>query len=113
MIQNRIHVSKHDPPHIPFITGIAPVCKNTKSKKAMLDKLSSFTATAIVKPLQPGAHTIQKTVVTKYQPYPGKAADGRGKCLAQLSMIKKLFDEKVLTEELLEQKVIFWEKCIN
>ena len=57
-----------------------------------------------MKALQSGAHTIQQTVVTESQPSPGKAADVRGKCLAQLSVIKKLFDEKVLTEELLEQK---------
>ena len=59
----------------------------------------------IVKALQPGAHTIQQTVVTESQPSPGKAAAVRGKCLAQLSVIKKLFDEKILIEEeLLEQK---------
>ena len=58
-----------------------------------------------MKALQPGSHTIQQTVVTESQPSTGKAADVGGKCMSQLSVIKKLFDEKVLTEEeLLEQK---------
>ena len=108
MIQNGIHVSKHDPPQIPLITGVAPVCKKQKIEESNVEQTIISTATAIVKALQPGAHTIQQTVVTESQPSPGKAADVRGKCLAQLSVIKKLFDEKVLTEEeLLEQKVIF------
>ena len=47
-----------------------------------------------MKALQPGAHTIQQTVVTESQPSPGKAADVRGKCLAQLSVIRKGFNRR-------------------
>ena len=64
MIQNGIHDSKHDPPQIPLIAGVAPVRKKQKIEESNVEQTIISIATAIVKALQPGAHTIQQTVVT-------------------------------------------------
>ena len=51
MIQNGIHVSKHDPPQISLITGVALVCKKQKIEESNVKQTIVSTAIAIVKAL--------------------------------------------------------------
>jgi len=120
MIQNGIHTSKQDPPRIPLITGVAPLQKKRKRMdgEQSVDQAIISTATALVKAAfnssQPNVSTtttqspsFQQTVIastSEGQPSPGKAAEIRGKCLSQLSVLKKLFDEDILTEEELKEQ---------
>ena len=113
MIQNGIHVSKQDPPRIPLITGVAPAQKKRKRMDDVEQTIIS-TASALVKaafnPSQVSttqSPSFQQTVIastSESQPSPGKAAEIRGKCLSQLSVLKRLFDDDVLTEEELKEQ---------
>ena len=127
MIQNGIHTSKDSPPQVPMITGAIPGNKKKKapeeSGKNTVEQTIISTATAIAKVLNsPSQITqsphIQQTVGPQVSPSqnqpcpdrtiglsPGRAVEIRGKCFQQLAMLKKLFEDDVLTEqELQEQK---------
>ena len=108
MIANGIHSSMEVPPQVPMITGITPT---RKAKKSIEETIAS-TVTAVVKAMnsasqQPSALAIPATPVqcTTNQAMatvgvsPSKSVDIRGKCLAQLSNLKQLLDESILTEE--------------
>jgi len=106
--------------HHKFLTGVAPVQKKRKRMDGELsmDQAIISTATALVKAAfnssQPHVNTattrsysFQQTVIastSEGQPSPGKAAEIRCKCLSQLSVLKKLFDEDILTEEELKEQ---------
>ena len=111
------HKSKDTPPQVPLITGVTP----TRKKKCDQVTIVS-TAAAVVKAVSASggtliqSPTIQQTVQDSpisdagkaksvLGVSPGKAADIRGKSFGQLSALKQLYDENVLTQaEFEEQK---------
>ena len=119
MIATGVYLKKNTPPQVPMITGVAPKHKrksvdNFDERKTLQDSIVS-TATTVVKALNSGNQStstlaqspqIHQNVVGSLLPVsPAKAADIRGKSFSQLAMLKKLYEESVLTkDEFDEQK---------
>lgn len=103
MIINGTHSSKDTPPQVPMITGITP---SRPARKTMEETVAS-TVSAVVKamatPQTPRDNPLQYQV-SEMGLSPSKAVDIRGKCFAQLSSLKKLFEEAVITEEELKEQ---------
>jgi len=83
-----------------------------KDDEQSVEQTIISTATALVKaafnPSQPHVNSpsFQQTAIASTnegQPSPGKAAEIRGKCLSQLSELKNLLEEEILTEEELKE----------
>ena len=120
MITTGIHSSKDTPPQVPMITGITPKRKQRKDDLTMSDTIAS-TAAAVVKaincvsPVTQSA-TIQQTILDSCTPTrrsndlsqlgisPGKASEIRGKSFGQLSTLKQLYDDCVLTQDEFEEQ---------
>ena len=106
MIVNGLHSSKDIPPEVPMITGVTP----TRSTRRSLEDSVVSTISAVVKAMASPkmSPVVQQTSSLESQSgvgiSPTKAVDIRGKCFTQLSSLKQLFEESVITEELQEQK---------
>ena len=124
MICTGIHSSKETPPQVPMITGITPKGKRRvdDERKTLQDSIVS-TAAAVVKAVNSGSTLIQSPTIhqTTQQDHstpkrthgmqlgmsPGKAADIRTKSFGQLTVLKQLYDDNVLTQcEFEEQKSV-------
>ena len=105
MLVNGLHSSKEKPPQVPMITGNIP----TRSSRKSLEDTVVSTVSAVVKAISgPKQDCSSISSQQGIGVSPTKAVDVRGKCFAQLSSLKRLFEESIITEEeLLEQK-----KCI-
>jgi len=103
MVVNGLHSSKEIPPQIPLITGITPT---RGTRKSMQDTVAS-TVSAVMKAVG-SPHQLQMnspaSSTTGIGVSPSKAVDLRGKCLAQLSNLKQLFEDSVITEDELEEQ---------
>lgn len=126
MIITGVHSDKDTPPQIPMITGITPKRKQNVNDKSDLQEAIISTAAAVVKAVNTGSGStliqspsIQQTIqdtstlhTSNSKPghsllgvSPGKVAEIRGKSFGQLSTLKRLYDDCVLTvEEFEEQK---------
>ena len=127
MIITGVHSDKDTPPQIPIITGIIPKRKQKTNERSDLQEAIISTAAAVVKAVNTGSGStliqspsIQQTIqdtstlhASNSKPAghgllgvsPGKIAEIRGKSFGQLSALKKLYDDCVLTiEEFKEQK---------
>lgn len=111
MIITGIHASKETPPQIPLITGVTPKRKQSDTFKDTI----MHTATAVMKavtsnfpsPTIVQTPQIQQTISQSQEAAgvsPGKAADIRGKSFDQLSTLKKLFEDGVLTQKEFEEQ---------
>lgn len=116
MIVNGIHSSKETPPQIPLITGVTPKRRNKfdEERKFLQESIVS-TAAAVVKAVNNGSTIVQSPSIqqTVQDPStdpstslnsqlgvsPAKAAEIRGKSFGQLSVLKQLYDDNVLTQE--------------
>ena len=112
MIISGIHSSKEKPPQVPMITGITPKRKSnlTAIVKATTNaSVIQSTSAAIQSPVIQQTPSLN-TTTTPAQALgvsPGKAADIRSKSLSQLSALKQLYDDNILTlDEFEEQKKI-------
>ena len=101
MITNGTHSSKETPPQVPMITGITP----SRSARKTLEDTVVSTVSAVVKAMASPQKNFSLSQESGMGLSPSKAVDIRGKCFAQLSSLKKLFEDAVITEdELQEQK---------
>jgi len=122
MIMSGVHTSKEIPPQIPMITEVSG---KRRKKSLEQDEMIVGTAAAIVKAVNNVSNTqvvhsppSQSSSPMAYQQglsgdvgpvgvSPGKAVDIRGKSLNQLSTLKQLFEEGILSQdEFDEQKQI-------
>lgn len=109
MITNGIHSSRENPPQVPMITGITP----TRQSKKPVEETIANTVTAVLKsigsvqPLQQVQNTSTSSVQRQSSMLgmsPSKAVEIRGKCFSQLATLKQLYEDKVLSEEQLEEQ---------
>lgn len=116
MISTGIHSSKDTPPQIPMITGVTPKRKKKldEERRTLQDSIVS-TAAAVMKAVSSGGSTsIQQSTQDPSTPNkksksqlgmsPGKVAEIRGKSFGQLSALKQLYDDNVLTQEEFEEQ---------
>ena len=105
MIVNGIHSSKDTPPKVPMISGVTP----TRPAKKSIEETVASTVAAVVMNLQgaarPSTHPSPLGPDIGLRVSPSKGVDVRGKCYSQLSCLKQLFEDSILTtEEFQEQK---------
>ena len=114
MIENGVHVSKETPPQIPMITGSLLQRKESKKKETLQDTLIN-TAAAVVKAVtqnSPNSSIVQSPQLSAHTVHnqqelgisPGKATDIRTKSYSQLSTLKQLYDDCILTREEFEEQ---------
>ena len=104
-IVNGIHSSKDTPPKVPMISGVTP----TRPAKKSIEETVASTVAAVVMNLQgaarPSTHLSPVGPDSGLRISPSKGVDVRGKCYSQLSCLKQLFEDSILTtEEFQEQK---------
>ena len=106
MIVNGLHSSKDIPPEVPMITGVTP----TRPTRRSLEDTVVSTVSAVVKAMASPkmSPVVQQTSSLESQSgvgiSPTKAVDIRGKCFTQLSSLKQLFEESIITEEELQEQ---------
>ena len=108
MIVTGAHTSKDTPPQIPMFSGIPT---KRKSPKVTPEGSIITAAAAIAKAVTVASS--QTTIVNSPQAQsplsvsgvsPGRAAEIRGKCYSQLSTLKKLFQDGVLSQDELDEQ---------
>lgn len=114
MIVTGMHSSKDTPPQVPMITGTS----SSRKGKSVEKETVISTAASIVKAVanvsntqivhSPNSSCQSVSPVHRQLPpmgvSPGRAVEIRGKSLTQLSTIKQLYEENVLTEEEYEEQ---------
>ena len=105
MIINGLHSSKDTPPNVPMISGI----QRTRPANKSMEETVASTVAAVVMNLQSNARpqtplsSVRNDSAVRISP--SKGVDIRGKCYNQLSTLKQLYEDSVLTaEEYKEEK---------